>query len=154
MQAQTNVTVTIPAAHLEDFRTALANEIRSDSEMVHRNQQDVLKGSYSGREDLASAVRYLQADTRLLDRVLGVDDTTTVEGDEGAVVHVLHGVIRVLSDRMAMLAEYEPVELDKVLGILDALRWATTEANRIEVQEGARPTCATILQDLNVMGLR
>lgn len=145
------VKLTIPAAHLEDVRTALADEIRMDGDRIHADQDavlEVLGNDLAGnrREDLALAVRTLREDVQLFDQILDATDDVTVTGDEGAIRHVLDAVVRVLSGRLADEAEYSPVPMDKVLEISEGLRWATTEANRIEVQEGAGRAHATVAQ--------
>ena len=132
MQTQPPADVTIPAAYLEDMRSALVVEINHASHAVQTDQDDVLTGSLAAPEDRAAAVRLLREDIHLLDQVLAAAGDTTAAGERDAVTHALETMVRVLSGRLDDACRYEPIGMGAVLDLAERLRWAATEAIRIE----------------------
>ncbi len=126
------VGLTIPAAYLEDVRTALVAEINSDSEAIRTDQKAVLEGSSVGSEDRGAAVRILREDMQLLDQALSASgETTVVTGERAALVHALDAMVRVLSARLVYQCEYAPVEMAAVAELADRLRWSAEQAAAI-----------------------
>ena len=132
MQELPSAEVTIPAGYLEDVRTALVREINSESAAIQTDQESVLEGNGVAPVDRAAAVRLLHEDMRLIDQVLDATSDTKMTGERDAVSHALEEMVRVLSGQLEDACGYAPVNLGAVLDIADRLRWAATEAIRIE----------------------
>jgi hypothetical protein len=64
----------IPAAYLEDVRSATIAELKSDSDRLHA----------ANREDRDMSARILQRSTRLLDQVLTATGEVTVTAEESS----------------------------------------------------------------------
>jgi hypothetical protein len=131
--------VAIATEYLEDVRTALVAEIKSDSEMLCVDHQEVLDDKTYGPEDRAAAVRHLHQDMGLLDQVLDADGETALTGDRSAVGHVLERVARVLIARLVEQAEYGPMPMRAVLDLTDRVQWAAREAIRVAPSEFDHP---------------
>lgn len=128
--------IVIPADYLEDVRSALFSEIENDGDMIRTDHEDVLKDTYSGREDRAAAVRILREDMHLLDQVLDASGDTTLRGERDAVVHVLEATVRVLSSRLTDTCQYGPLPDLDVLHLSHRLQWAAQEIGRFSHGEG------------------
>jgi hypothetical protein len=123
--------ITIPAAYLEDVRTAVIAAVRDDGTMLQSNHQEVLDGSVVATEDRVSTVRCLVEDLSLLDQVLAADSETTVTGDSCAIGHVLQRLARVFIDRLIDETQYTPVPMRAVLDLTSQVQWAAGEAIRV-----------------------
>jgi hypothetical protein len=128
--------VTIPAAYLEDVRSALVDEIDSDSDAIAVDQADLRESEIDRLEmhqaDRDAAVRMLSRDLQLLAQVLDATDDTTVTGDPSSIAEALQATVRVLSRRLNDLCGYGPLPLGDVPELAARLRWAADEAIRIE----------------------
>jgi hypothetical protein len=133
------VKVTIPAACLEDVRTAIVTEIQDDGEMLGSNHKEVLDGLPAGSEDRSAAVRHLSEDMQLLGQVLDAEGETTMTGDRDAVGMVLERLVRVLVPRLVDEASYGPMEMRAVLDITGRMQWAAREAIRVAPSEFDHP---------------
>ena len=117
------------------MRTALIAEIKTDSEILSTNHQQVLDNKTDGPEDRGAAVRHLRQDMRLLDQLLDADDDTTMAGDSGAVGHALERLARVLISRLDDEAQYGPMPMRTVLDLTSRVQWAAGEAIRVAPSE-------------------
>lgn len=134
-----SVEVVIPAAYLEDVRTAIVAAIEDDGDMLSTNQQEVIDEKSYGPDDVDGAVRNLREDMDLLGKVLHVDGETTLSGNWGAVGHVLQRLARMLAVRLVDQAEYAPMPMRTVLDLTDRLQWALREAIRVAPSEFDHP---------------
>jgi hypothetical protein len=118
--------LTIPAKYLEDVRAALQREIALDGDAFQR----------ADPADQAVNVRIISRDLDLFQQILGADSDTVVssekDGTSSPVTHTLEAVVRVLAARLDEEKEYGPINMGAVLDIAEELRWAATEAIRIE----------------------
>jgi hypothetical protein len=128
-------TVTIPAAYLEDARTALVTEIADDSKSLQGRTE---------RDDCASSALILRRDLRVLDEVLGATDDVklTAEHDRTSspLLHLLEEMVRQLVKRLHNTAQYGPIPMGELLDLTEQVRWAAREAIRIEPAVGNRLT--------------
>ena len=123
-------TLKIPAAYLEDARSAVVAEIVSDGDMLHTNHQSALEGRFGGMtEDRTSAAATLHRDMRLLDQIVDADGEVTLEGESGDLWFVLEEVVRLLAARLDEAKEYSPIDMAAVLNIAKQLRWAAEESS-------------------------
>ena len=123
-------TLTVPAAYLEDARSAVVAGIVSDGDMLRTNHQSVLEGRFGGMtEDRTSAAATLHRDMRLLDQIVDADGEVTLEGDSGDLSFVLEEVVRLLAARLDEAKEYSPIDMAAVLNIAKQLRWAAEESS-------------------------
>jgi hypothetical protein len=131
--SSSQATVTIPAAYLEDVRTALIKEIADDSE--------ALQGR-SDSDERGSSLLILCRDMRLLDEVLDATDDIklTAEHDQmsSPLIHLLEGMVRQLVERLRDVAQYGPLPMGELLDLTERMRWAAREATRIEPEAGDR----------------
>jgi hypothetical protein len=126
-------TLTIPASYLEDVRTAAIREVVSDSDMLRINHQNVLDGKFGGEtEDRTSAAAALHRDMGLLDQVLHATGDTTVEAEGEDITFVLEETVRLLTARLDEEKGYSPVNMGAVLDLTEELRWAASEAIRLD----------------------
>jgi hypothetical protein len=121
--------VTIPAAYLEDLRSALVATVSSASDAVRTDHEDVLRGF--GPEDRAAAVRCLREDMHVLDQLLDATSDTKLHGEPEVLSHALEETVRVLAVRLTEVSGYAPIPMGDVLEVSDRLRWAAAEAVRI-----------------------
>lgn len=131
------ITISIPAAYLEDARSALVEEINQGSKAVTSDQEAILTAdrpewAETRRADLASAVRLLHADMSLLEQLLDADGDTKLTGDQDAIGHVFEAITRVLSSHLDVACGYAPIDMGAVLELSAAMRWAADQAIRIE----------------------
>lgn len=137
--------LTVPAEYLEDVRSALIREIKTDSTALKRDQSLVLERGLEAdlregrREDRAGAAGFLRNDLRLLDQLLDATADTAVTGDRDTVVFVLEEMIRVLTERLSERMGYTPLNVDAVLAITERMRWAAEQALRIEPGLSGQP---------------
>lgn len=131
------VEIKIPAAYLEDVRSALIAEIVSVSDALRVNQDSLISGQSNGdREDRAYAAGWLRNDVRLLDQLLDASGDTKVTAERNTVTEALQALVRVLVDRLGHQCEYAPIGMGSVLELSAAVRWAAEEAIRIEPASG------------------
>jgi hypothetical protein len=118
--------IVIPAADLEDARKALSVEIALDAEHVAEDHGVERDGS----------VKILQRDISLQQQIISASSTVTVTAERdhvsSPIEHMLDEIIRIVAKRLDVAGVYAPVPMGTILDIADELRWAATEAIRIE----------------------
>jgi hypothetical protein len=128
------VAITIPADYLEDCRSALLEEIASDSHALR---------SASPNDQRSSAV-ILSRSTRLLDPLLKATGDTKLTSEHAItsspLVHMLEAMIRSLLPRLSNAARYGPMPMGDVADLAAKLRWAAEEAIRIDPEVAIRLT--------------
>lgn len=128
-------TLTVPAAYLEDARNAAAREVNSTGDMLRENHADYLRRGDTP-DDRDSAACILARDTQLLNEILSAEGEivlTSAQDRQGCpLVEMLEQMVRVLAERLSEAAGYAPVAMGDVLQVTERLRWAATEAIRIE----------------------
>jgi hypothetical protein len=118
---------------LEDARSALVEEINSDSDALRMNHADTLRrGPGSDPADRAASARWLRNDIQLLDQLLDASSDTKLTAERDALTEMLQEMVRLLAARLGEQANYAPVPMGAVLEITGRLRWAAEEAIRID----------------------
>ncbi len=122
MDAQ-RVSLTIPAAYLDDARRAIVGEVYDDSDALHNDP------------GAGTDPRILLRDVRLLEQLAGASADVELEADQDRVsdplLHLLEAMARELSKRLASVSRHGPMPMGDVLDIAERLRWAADEAIRI-----------------------
>jgi hypothetical protein len=135
--AERDVTLTIPAEYLDDFRCAVVHDIGQDADWVCGQHKELVDGIDSGkgegvhRDDLDGAVRSLREMVRLLDQLPDEDVEVSVSAETSALRFALDAMGRQLTKRIAGLYGYGPALVEPVPGLLERLRWAAVQANMI-----------------------
>ena len=130
------VAVTIPAAYLEDVRSALAKEIKMDGDAL-RADQAKLVAAVGARDiefhpdDRDGAADSLSQDVRLLEQLHNATGDTKLTGEAGTLAHTLEATVRVLCGRLKGVCQYGPLPMRDVIELSSRLRWAADEAIRI-----------------------
>jgi hypothetical protein len=128
--------VTIPAAYLEDVRSALAEEIKMDGDAL-RADQAALVAAVGARDtefhqsDRDGGVDTLSSDLRLLDQLRNATGDTKLTGEVGTLAHTLDATVRVLCGRLKNVCQYGPLPMGDVVELSARLRWGAGEAIRI-----------------------
>lgn len=126
-------TLKIPAAYLEDVRSAVIREIVGDSKTLRINHESVLAGTLDGdTEDRTSAAAQLERSTGLLNQILDATTDATLDGRDEDLTYVLEELVRVLVERLQSAKGYSPIPMSEVLDITERVRWAAEEAVRID----------------------
>lgn len=133
------VTLTVPAAYVEDFRAALVREIETAT------------GLLGDSDPLEMGVEILSRDVRLLDQLPGrgvgeVELTAEHDKTSNPVLHALEALVHVLTERLEKAAGYGPLPMGDVLELTERLRWAAQEAIRIEPAVADRVVTAHTLE--------
>jgi hypothetical protein len=128
--------VTIPAAYLEDVRSALAKEIKFDGDALRADQAKLVAAvgtqkTEFHRGDRDSAVDSLSKDVRLFEQLHNATGDTKLTGDADSVVHTLQTTVRVLCGRLKDVCQYGPLPMGDVIELSARLRWGADEAIRI-----------------------
>ena len=129
-------TLTIPAAYVEDVRSALVDEIENDSDALTVNQAALAESRADRLEmhlaDRDASVGILARDLRLLEQLRDVSGETDISGDVDTLAHTLEAVVRVLGRRLTDVCQYGPIPMGDVVDIAARLRWAAEEAIRAD----------------------
>lgn len=126
------VTVAIPAAYLEDVRSALVAEIDSDGGMLRTNQASFLERSDEvARIDRDGSVEILSRDLQMLSGLINATTETELVADAGGIRMVLEELAQQLHGRLGDLCQYGPLPLRDVLDVATELAWAAQEAMRV-----------------------
>jgi hypothetical protein len=129
--------VTVPAAYIDDLRSALVAEIASGADSLRTAQAETLAADGKRRElrseDRDSALRLLDTDVQLFNAVRYTDGDSELRADPGALWHVLEEMGRVLTDRLRGQFEYTPVRMQVVIELAERLRWTAEEALSLPV---------------------
>lgn len=133
------VKLVVPAEYLEDVRTALVAEIRSDSGMLKTNQASMVESASAARvgisasyaEDRDGAVTILRQDLGMLERLIGEREDVELVANPDALFHVLEALARVLKGQLDDACDYSPVDLGWVERIAERLAWAAVESRRL-----------------------
>lgn len=124
-------TIKIPAAYVEDAQRAVMSEIRADSEILDGQPLIERPGS----------TLVLKRDTQLLEQLLHATGDVTIEAEADHIsdplLTMLEAMIRQLVGRLDRLGVYAPLPLGEMLPVLDELRWAMTQAARLNPAEVA-----------------
>ncbi len=124
-------TITIPAAYLEDAQTALMSEIHGDGE------------SLDGQPPIerATSTLILKRDMQLLEQLLDASSDAVLEAEDDQISHpilmTVETMIRRLIGRLDRESVYAPLPLAAMLPLVDELRWAMSEAVRLNPAEVA-----------------
>jgi hypothetical protein len=125
--------ITVPAAYLEDVRSAVVAEIVNDSDMLRDNHQSVVDGQFGGdTEDRTSAAATLHRAMGVLDQVLHAAGDTTIEAEGADISFVLEKMVRLLAARLDHEKQYGPINMGAVLDLAVEMHWAAEEAIRID----------------------
>jgi hypothetical protein len=134
MASSIHPTLTIPAAYLEDARTAITREIEIDADVLRDQQVEAIRSPKSASVD--SSAEILRRDLALLDEMLGVTDDVTVtaphDGCSSPITNMLQAMSRVVAKRLRDEAQYSPLDMGAVLEISERLAWCAREAIQIE----------------------
>jgi hypothetical protein len=124
--------VTIPAAYLDDVRSALVDEIESDTGALTSNQAALLVDNVAfHRVDRDSSVKTLSEDLQMLGQLLDATGDTALHGQPYTLGHVFEMTVRVLCRRLKDVCQYGPLPMGDVVELSARLRWAADEAIRI-----------------------
>jgi hypothetical protein len=125
--------LTIPAAYLEDARSALIREIQTDSVWISEQQPGVLKrDDDTARDNRASAVHELRNSLRLLDQLLDGNTDTEASADPKTLSGTLQAMAGVLTKQLRGQTQLAPINMGAVRELADRLRWSAEQAIRIE----------------------
>lgn len=113
------VTITIPAEHLERFRTALIAEIADDGDCLTGHDNTAV-----GTADRAMNARILERDMQLLAQILDADQDAAAAALPDVWSQALQGMIRTQVAALADEAQYGPLDRTEVRSLVDALGWA------------------------------
>jgi hypothetical protein len=136
------VTITIPAAYMDDFRSAVVREIEHDGEWARGQHKEKVDAIDSGdqelgelrRQDEAGALRSLREDVTLLLQLPDVEDVdreVSVSVERSALRHVLDEMGGQLAARITRLYVYGPALVEQVPALLESLRWSAVQAQKM-----------------------
>jgi hypothetical protein len=120
------VSLNVPFQYLEDFRNAAITEVASDS--------DALRSAAAG--DRPSSELTLRRSAQLLKPLFETTGAAELQAEHdetsSPLVHTLEELVRMLSERLRLAAQYGPLPMGDVLDIAAEMRWAAEQAVRIE----------------------
>jgi hypothetical protein len=128
--------VTIPAAYLEDVRSALVEHIEMDADALRADHAAVVaavgaQDAELHRSDREGAVDSLSKDLWLLEQLRGANSDTKLTGEAGTLSFTLEATVRVLNGRLKDVCQYGPLPMGDVVELSARLRWLAGEAIRI-----------------------
>ncbi len=137
--------VTIPAAYLEDVRSALAAELKMDGGALSADQAELVaavgaRDTEFHRGDRDGALDSLSQDVRLLEQLCNATGDTKLTGEAGSLAHTLEATVRVLCGRLKGVCQYGPLPMGDVIELSSRLRWGADEAIRIYPELDHRPS--------------
>ncbi len=144
------VTLNVPAEHVELFRIAVLHEVGFDADMLHANQEELI-GRFLGRENSSQEelARYLTGDqpssidpsdavrtkrnldrsVRLAEQLYAAEPGSAVEvcADAETLAHALESMVNTIAPKVADRFNYGPMD-EKAAAVLstvaEAIRWA------------------------------
>ena len=121
------VTLTIPAAYIDDFRVGLLADLKSDTEgfgVEHANMLDAKPDRRAMcREDRDGRIPAIRDSFELLAQLPDDDREATISGTVEAFRFALEDAGRQLTACVRDQFQYCPVPVEDVLPLLDRLRW-------------------------------
>ncbi len=120
--------ITIPAAYLEDARSALTMDINALRDYETAN----VPSGPTGPEDRARALRLLANEITLLKHLHAVCGDTEVTAESDTITKALQATVRVLADQLGAIAEGTPIDMGTVLEVAACLRWAAENAIQLD----------------------
>ena len=131
------VTITIPAEYVEDFRSALVAEIKSDGEWFEAQYNELREAREpqrvaTSRADRDGALACLLEDVGLLQQLPGVVADVAVSSSASALLHTIERVARQWAAQLAEELDYGPANFEAVPALLDRLRWTIERVTTIE----------------------
>ena len=146
----TNATLTVPAEHAEDFRTAMLEEIAFDVDWVqgHRKSLDEARAYETDRidvsqADLLAAARELEHDARLFSQVGGAGEGAfEIRTDNAAALaHMCETLAsKVLAPKLARAVNTSPIDSDwapTIRALIASLSWAVDHAAELHDKAAA-----------------
>ncbi len=133
------VTITVPAEHVPDFRIAVLSEAQMDSDAVRSESEELMRKlrerdfAFLQDEDLRGTARHLERDLAVLAQVdLEGDGPREVSADTETLMAICEEMARNnVSKRLAGEADCSPVEVAPARRTMVTLEWSLSHAEEL-----------------------